>query len=68
MGGFLWMKLTLNELEKIVPLLDKRVNELLTIHKKMISSDSSTAQSLESIIEEVDMFRTIKQKLESAIA
>jgi hypothetical protein len=34
----------------------------------MISSDSSTAQSLESIIEEVDMFRTIKQKLESAIA
>ena len=56
------MKLTLNELEKIVPLLDKRVNELLTIHKKMISSDSSTAQSLESIIEEVDMFRTIKQK------
>tara|TARA_B100001939_G_scaffold189570_1_gene163166 strand:+ start:590 stop:778 length:189 start_codon:yes stop_codon:yes gene_type:complete len=62
------MKLTLNELEKIVPLLDKRVNELLTIHKKMISSDSSTAQSLESIIEEVDMFRTIKQKLESAIA
>ena len=30
------MKLTLNELEKIVPLLDKRVNELLTIHKKMI--------------------------------
>ena len=62
------MKLTLNELEKIVPLLDKRVNELLTIHKKMISSDSSTAQSLESIIEEVDMFRTIKQKLENAIA
>ena len=62
------MKLTLNELEKIVPLLDKRVNDLLTIHKKMISSDSSTAQSLESIIEEVDMFRTIKQKLESAIA
>ncbi len=62
------MKLTLNELEKIVPLLDKRVNELLTIHKKMISSDSSTAQSLESIIEEVDMFRTIKQKLERAIA
>jgi|TARA_X000001382_G_scaffold15878_1_gene10104 hypothetical protein len=62
------MKLSLNELEKIVPLLDKRVNELLTIHKKMISSDSSTAQSLESIIEEVDMFRTIKQKLESAIA
>jgi hypothetical protein len=62
------MKLTLNELEKIVPLLDKRVNELLIIHKKMISSDSSTAQSLESIIEEVDMFRTIKQKLESAIA
>ena len=62
------MKLTLNELEKIVPLLDKRVNELLTIHKKMISSDSSTTQSLESIIEEVDMFRTIKQKLESAIA
>jgi hypothetical protein len=62
------MKLTQNELEKIVPLLDKRVNELLTIHKKMISSDSSTAQSLESIIEEVDMFRTIKQKLESAIA
>ena len=62
------MKLTSNELEKIVPLLDKRVNELLTIHKKMISSDSSTAQSLESIIEEVDMFRTIKQKLESAIA
>ena len=61
------MKLTLNELEKIVPLLDKRVNELLTIHKKMISSDSSTAQSLESIIEEVDMFRTIKQKLENAI-
>ena len=60
------MKLTLNELEKIVPLLDKRVNELLTIHKKMISSDSSTAQSLESIIEEVDMFRTNKQKLESA--
>jgi len=50
-----------------VPLLDKRVNELLTIHKKMISSDSSTAQSLESIIEEVDMFRTIKQKLENAI-
>ena len=62
------MKLSLNELEKIVPLLDKRVNELLTIHKKMISSDSSTAQSLESIIEEVDMFRTIKQKLENAIA
>lgn len=62
------MKLSLNELEKIVPLLDKRVNELLTIHKKMISSDSTTAQSLESIIEEVDMFRTIKQKLESAIA
>ena len=61
------MKLTLNELEKIVLLLDKRVNELLTIHKKMISSDSSTAQSLESIIEEVDMFRTIKQKLENAI-
>ena len=61
------MKLTLNELEKIVPLLDKRVTELLTIHKKMISSDSSTAQSLESIIEEVDMFRTIKQKLENAI-
>ncbi len=61
------MKLTQNELEKIVPLLDKRVNELLTIHKKMISSDSSTAQSLESIIEEVDMFRTIKQKLENAI-
>ena len=61
------MKLTLNELEKIVPLLDKRVTELLTIHKKMISSDASTAQSLESIIEEVDMFRTIKQKLESAI-
>ena len=61
------MKLTLNELEKMVPLLDKRVNELLTIHKKMISSDSSTAQSLESIIEEVDMFRTIKQKLENAI-
>lgn len=61
------MKLTLNELEKIVPLLDKRVNELLTIHKKMISSDSSTAQSLESIIEEVDVFRTIKQKLENAI-
>ena len=61
------MKLTLKELEKIVPLLDKRVNELLTIHKKMISSDSSTAQSLESIIEEVDMFRTIKQKLENAI-
>ena len=61
------MKLTLNELEKIVPLLDKRVNELLTIHKKMISSDSFTAQSLESIIEEVDMFRTIKQKLENAI-
>ena len=61
------MKLTLNELEKIVPLLDKRVNELLTIHKKMISSDSSTAQSLESIIEEVYMFRTIKQKLENAI-
>ena len=61
------MKLTLNELEKIVPLLDKRVNELLTIHKKMISSDASTAQSLESIIEEVDMFRTIKQKLENAI-
>jgi len=61
------MKLTLNELEKIVPLLDKRVTELLTIHKKMISSDASTAQSLESIIEEVDMFRTIKQKLENAI-
>lgn len=61
------MKLSLNELEKIVPLLDKRVNELLTIHKKMISSDSSTAQSLESIIEEVDMLRTIKQKLENAI-
>ena len=61
------MKLTLNELEKIVPLLDKRVNELLTIHKKMISSDSSTAQSLESIIEEVDVFRTIKKKLENAI-
>jgi hypothetical protein len=61
------MKLTLNELEKIVPLLDKRVNDLLTIHKKMISSDASTAQSLESIIEEVDMFRTIKQKLENAI-
>ena len=61
------MKLTLNELEKIVPLLDKRVNELLTIHKKMINSDSTTAQSLESIIEEVDMFRTIKQKLENAI-
>ncbi len=61
------MKLSLNELEKIVPLLDKRVNELLTIHKKMISSDASTAQSLESIIEEVDMFRTIKQKLENAI-
>jgi len=61
------MKLSLNELEKIVPLLDKRVNELLTIHKKMISSDFSTAQSLESIIEEVDMFRTIKQKLENAI-
>tara|TARA_R100001126_G_scaffold87081_1_gene55767 strand:- start:359 stop:547 length:189 start_codon:yes stop_codon:yes gene_type:complete len=61
------MKLTLNELEKIVPLLDKRVNELLTIHKKMISSDSSTAQSLESIIEEVDVLRTIKQKLENAI-
>jgi hypothetical protein len=61
------MKLTQNELEKIVPLLDKRVNELLTIHKKMISSDASTAQSLESIIEEVDMFRTIKQKLENAI-
>ena len=61
------MKLSLNELEKIVPLLDKRVNELLTIHKKMISSDSTTAQSLESIIEEVDMFRTIKQKLENAI-
>ncbi len=61
------MKLSSNELEKIVPLLDKRVNELLTIHKKMISSDSSTAQSLESIIEEVDMFRTIKQKLENAI-
>ena len=61
------MKLTLNELEKIVPLLDKRVNELLTIHKKMISSDSSTAQSLESIIEEVDVFRTINQKLERAI-
>ena len=61
------MKLTLNELEKIVPLLDKRVNELLTIHKKMINSDSTTAQSLESIIEEVDVFRTIKQKLENAI-
>ena len=61
------MKLTQNELSKIVPLLDKRVNELLTIHKKMISSDSSTAQSLESIIEEVDVFRTIKQKLENAI-
>ena len=61
------MKLTLNELEKIVPLLDKRVNELLTIHKKMINSDSTTAQSLESIIEEVDMFRTIKQKLENAL-
>ena len=61
------MKLTQNELEKIVPLLDKRVNELLTIHKKMISSDASTAQSLESIIEEVDVFRTIKQKLENAI-
>ena len=61
------MKLSLNELEKIVPLLDKRVNELLTIHKKMINSDSTTAQSLESIIEEVDMFRTIKQKLENAI-
>ena len=61
------MKLSLNELEKIVPLLDKRVNELLTIHKKMISSDSYTDQSLESIIEEVDMFRTIKQKLENAI-
>jgi hypothetical protein len=61
------MKLSLNELEKIVPLLDKRVNELLTIHKKMISSDSSTAQSLESIIEEVDVLRTIKQKLENAI-
>lgn len=61
------MKLTQNELEKIVPLLDKRVNELLTIHKKMISSDSSTAQSLESIIEEVDVLRTIKQKLENAI-
>ena len=44
------MKLSLNELEKIVPLLDKRVNELLTIHKKMINSDSTTAQSLESII------------------
>ena len=61
------MKLTQNELEKIVPLLDKRVNELLTIHKKMISSDASTAQSLESIIEEVDVLRTIKQKLENAI-
>ena len=61
------MKLTQNELSKIVPLLDKRVNELLTIHKKMVSSDASTAQSLESIIEEVDMFRTIKQKLENAI-
>ncbi len=61
------MKLSLNELEKIVPLLDKRVNELLNIHKKMISSDSSTAQSLESIIEEVDVLRTIKQKLENAI-
>ena len=61
------MKLSLNELEKIVPLLDKIVNELLTIHKKMISSDSSTAQSLESIIEEVDVLRTIKQKLENAI-
>ena len=61
------MKLSLNELEKIVPLLNKRVNELLTIHKKMISSDSSTAQSLESIIEEVDVLRTIKQKLENAI-
>ena len=61
------MKLSLNELEKIVPLLDKRVNELLTINKKMISSDSSTAQSLESIIEEVDVLRTIKQKLENAI-
>ena len=61
------MKLSLNELEKIVPLLDKRVNELLTIHKKIISSDSSTAQSLESIIEEVDVLRTIKQKLENAI-
>ena len=61
------MKLSLNELEKIVSLLDKRVNELLTIHKKMISSDSSTAQSLESIIEEVDVLRTIKQKLENAI-
>tara|TARA_Y100000592_G_scaffold19808_1_gene30360 strand:+ start:117 stop:305 length:189 start_codon:yes stop_codon:yes gene_type:complete len=61
------MKLTQNELSKIVPLLDKRVNELLTIHKKMISSDASTAQSLESIIEEVDVFRTIKQKLENAI-
>jgi hypothetical protein len=61
------MKLTQNELSKIVPLLDKRVNELLTIHKKMISSDASTAQSLESIIEEVDIFRTIKQKLENAI-
>ena len=61
------MKLSLNELEKIVPLLDKRVNELLTIHKKMINSDSTTAQSLESIIEEVDVFRTIKQKLENAI-
>ena len=61
------MKLTLNELEKIVPLLDKRVNELLTIHKKMINSDSTTAQSLESIIEEVDVLRTIKQKLENAI-
>ena len=61
------MKLTQNELSKIVPLLDKRVNELLTIHKKMVSSDASTAQSLEGIIEEVDMFRTIKQKLENAI-
>tara|TARA_Y100001951_G_C11154699_1_gene191253 strand:- start:58 stop:246 length:189 start_codon:yes stop_codon:yes gene_type:complete len=61
------MKLTQNELSKIVPLLDKRVNELLTIHKKMVSSDASTAQSLESIIEEVDVFRTIKQKLENAI-
>ena len=61
------MKLSLNELEKIVPLLDKRVNELLTIHKKMINSDSTTAQSLESIIEEVDVLRTIKQKLENAI-
>ena len=61
------MKLTQNELSKIVPLLDKRVNELLTIHKKMVSSDASTAQSLESIIEDVDVFRTIKQKLENAI-